>query len=109
MTAGTSRAGGKTGGKGGAGKGKTAVDPVKLIKCRAMQEPFEALRELARRVGSVVEEARLPIDVAAYVDKLSTDLVDVVVEWCGGAKFADVVKICEWYAGSIMRPRSRLA
>lgn len=68
--------GGAKGGAGGkTGKGGKAPDPTAGIRTKAMHEPFEKLRELARRVGTVVEEARLPIDVAAYVDKLGTDLV----------------------------------
>jgi ATP-dependent RNA helicase DOB1 len=75
-----------------------------------MVEPFEKLREHARRVATAVEEAKLSIDVAAYVDNLSISLIDVVVHWCRGAKFADVMEMAGqgMYEGSIIRTLHRL-
>ena len=80
------------------------------IRTLEMREPFERLRETARRVGTVVEEANLPIDLTAYIDQFSPVLVDVVVEWCKGAKFAEVVELSETitYEGSIIRALHRL-
>ena len=114
-----SAAGGRGGGSGGGGRGGrggrgggggSAPDPASLIQCREMVEPFEKLREHARRVATAVEEAKLSIDVAAYVDNLSVSLIDVVVHWCRGAKFADVMEMAGqgMYEGSIIRTLHRL-
>jgi ATP-dependent RNA helicase DOB1 len=79
------------------------------IKTVAMREPVQRLRDLARRIAGVVEEAKLPIEVEEYVERCSKpDLVDVVHEWCGGAKFVEVCKMCDWYEGSIVRTMHRL-
>lgn len=49
-----------------------------------------------RLIWQVVEDARLPIEVEEYVNKCSPELIDVVVEWCNGAKFVDIVKMTDW-------------
>ena len=110
--------GGKGGGKGGGGKGGggkgggggAAPEPAMMIRTVAMREPFEKLREHARRVATTVEEAKLAIDVAAYVDNLSVSLVDVVVEWCAGKKFVEVMQLAgdKMYEGSVIRTLHRL-
>jgi len=105
----TETGGAKGGGGGGkGGKGKEEPDPVSLIKTKTMVPPFEKLREHARHVATTVEECRLPIDVKEYVDGFGTDLVDVVIKWCEGAKFIEVVDMCSWFEGSIIRTFHRL-
>ena len=44
----------------------------------------------------------------AYVEQFGPSLVDVVMAWCGGAKFVDVVELSDWYEGSIIRTFHRL-
>ena len=81
------------------------------IKTVAMREPVQRLRDLARRIAGVVEEAKLPIEAEEYVERCSKpDLVDAVHEWCGGAKFIEVCKMCpdSWFEGSIVRTMHRL-
>ena len=104
------KGGAKGGTKGGAAGAGAKADPAVLIQTVAMREPFERLREHARRVATTVEEAKLAIDVDAYVDNLSVVLIDVVVQWCQGAKFTDVMKIAGdgMYEGSIIRTMHRL-
>ena len=108
-----SSGGGGKGGKGGGGKGgggkDGAADAAAQIRTKTMVEPFEKLREHARRVGTAVEEAKLPIDVAGFVDKFGPGLVDVVVKWCEGARFAEIMEMSDGlYEGSIIRTMHRL-
>lgn len=49
-----------------------------------------------QRCSQVVQDARLPIEVEDYVNKCSAGLVDVVIQWCSGAKFADIAKMTDW-------------
>ena len=78
------------------------------IKTVAMRESVQRMRDLARRIASVVEEAKLPVEVEEYVERFRPDLVDLVHAWCGGAKFVEVCKMCDWYEGSIVRTMHRL-
>ncbi|KOO29466.1 putative mtr4-involved in nucleocytoplasmic transport of mRNA [Chrysochromulina tobinii] len=73
-------------------------------------EPGALAALLSVLVAEAVEEAKLSIDVAAYVDNLSVSLIDVVVHWCRGAKFADVMEMAGqgMYEGSIIRTLHRL-
>ena len=102
---GDGKAGSSSGGGGGGGSKSDAVD---MIKTAHMREPFQRLREHARRVATTIEEARLEIDTNEFVEGFSTALVDVVVQWCEGAKFCDIVKLCDWFEGSIIRTFHRL-
>ena len=74
-----------------------------------MVEPFERLREHARRVATTVEECHLPIDVKEYVEGFSTDLIDLVIAWCEGAKFSEVMlEAKSMFEGSVIRTFHRL-
>ena len=73
-----------------------------------MVEPFEKMREHARRVATTIEECHLTIDVKEYVDGFGVELIDVVIAWCEGAKFSEVVELCSWFEGSIIRTFHRL-
>lgn len=96
------------GGSGGKGKDGKKEDPVAMIRTREMREPVERMRELAKRVATVVLEAKLPVDVDEYIARFATGLVDLVFDWCGGAKFADLCKMTDAYEGSIIRAMHRL-
>eukprot|EP00316_Scyphosphaera_apsteinii_P000204 CAMPEP_0119305162 /NCGR_PEP_ID=MMETSP1333-20130426/6223_1 /TAXON_ID=418940 /ORGANISM="Scyphosphaera apsteinii, Strain RCC1455" /LENGTH=1076 /DNA_ID=CAMNT_0007308185 /DNA_START=71 /DNA_END=3301 /DNA_ORIENTATION=+ len=101
-----SNKGGKSGGKGG--KGTAAPNPLTLIASQSMRTPYEQLRELASRVATVVQEAKLPVNVEEYANRFSPALVDLVLEWCGGAKFADLCGMTDAYEGTIIRTMHRL-
>lgn len=92
----------------GSKKGSSSGETSAQIKTVAMREPFDQLRDLSRRIATVVEEARLPIEVEDYVNKCSHALVDIVIEWCNGAKFVDIARMTDWYEGSIIRTLHRL-
>ena len=102
--------GGSPGGDNG-GKGGKEPDAASLIKSKHMVEPFEKLREHARRIATTIEECHLTIDTKAYVDGFSTALIDVVCAWCDGAKFVEVMQLLDgttWMEGSIIRTFHRL-
>lgn len=103
--------GASKGGQGGKGGGKSGAPPdaASLIKTKTMLAPFERLREHARRVASTMEECRVEVDPKEFVEKeVSPDLLDAVVEWCDGAKFADIAQSHEFYEGTIIRAFHRL-
>ncbi|KAL3905753.1 MAG: hypothetical protein SGPRY_010805, partial [Prymnesium sp.] len=43
----------------------------------------------------VVDEARLPVEIEDYVNKSSPELIDIVIEWCKGAKFSDIKQMTD--------------
>jgi len=73
-----------------------------------LQPPFERMQEIARRVGTVMKDCKLPIDVDEYVGKLKPQIVDIVLTWLGGDKFVDIMAACDLYEGSIVRVIRRL-
>ncbi|GAB4818279.1 hypothetical protein N2152v2_005325 [Parachlorella kessleri] len=73
-----------------------------------MEAPYAALRETARRVGKVMADCGLPLDVEEYVDSFRPSLMDPVAAWCAGAKFADVLKASGVFEGSLVRAIRRL-
>ena len=73
-----------------------------------MRQPVEKLREMARRIATVVLEAKLPVDVDEYIARFATGLVDIVYDWCKGAKFAELCRMTDAYEGSIIRALHRL-
>jgi len=92
------------GGKEGSSSGETSAQ----IKTLAMRQPYDQLKALARHIAEVVRDSRLPIEVEEYVNKCSHALVDIVIEWCDGCKFVDIMKMTEEYEGSIIRTLHRL-
>lgn len=73
-----------------------------------MRAPVEALQALAKRVGGVKLECKMPIDVDEYVKGFSVQLVDLVFEWCKGKRFVDLMMMTKQYEGSIIRMLHRL-
>jgi ATP-dependent RNA helicase DOB1 len=51
------------------------------------------MQELARRIAKVCKEAKLPIDEDVYIQSFKVELMDTVVQWCQGARFADIHKV----------------
>lgn len=39
------------------------------------------------------KECKLPLDEEEYVQSFKVELMDVVLQWCRGAKFADICKV----------------
>jgi ATP-dependent RNA helicase DOB1 len=93
---------------GGKTKDGKKEDPLALIREHTMRHPVEALRDMAKRIATVVLEAKLPVDVDEYIARFATGLVDIVYDWCRGAKFADICRLTDAYEGSIIRALHRL-
>lgn len=73
-----------------------------------LEAPVRQLRETARRVAKVMQDAKISIDVDEYADSFNTSLVDVVIAWCQGAKFSQICKMTDAFEGTIIRCLRRL-
>lgn len=74
----------------------------------SLEAPVRQLRETARRIAKVMQDAKITIDVDEYADAFNTSLVDVVVAWCEGAKFSQICKMTDSFEGTIIRCLRRL-
>jgi len=70
--------------------------------------PLRILQEASRRIATVCQDCKLPVDVEEYVQSFKPDLMDVVFAWCKGAKFSDICKMTDIFEGSIIRAMRRL-
>ncbi|KAF8603077.1 ATP-dependent RNA helicase [Ceratobasidium sp. AG-I] len=70
--------------------------------------PLRVLQEIARRIAKVSKESKLPLDEEEYVQSFKVELMDVVLQWCRGAKFADICKMTDQFEGSLIRVFRRL-
>jgi ATP-dependent RNA helicase DOB1 len=61
--------------------------------------PLRQVQETARRVAQCIQDSKLPLDVDEYVDKFKPHMIDIVLEWCRGAKFADICKMTDIFEG----------
>jgi ATP-dependent RNA helicase DOB1 len=52
------------------------------------------MQETARRIAKVSQESRLPVNEDEYVAGFKVELMDAVMQWCRGAKFAEICKVC---------------
>lgn len=74
----------------------------------SLEAPVRQLRETARRISKVMQDAKITIDVDEYADSFNTSLVDVVIAWCEGAKFSQICKMTDSFEGTIIRCLRRL-
>jgi hypothetical protein len=76
--------------------------------------PLRVMQENARRIAKVCRESKLPVVEEEYVQQFKVELMDAVMQWCRGAKFADVCKMTDVYVFFFLFPplpsflRSRL-
>ncbi|KAG9084197.1 ATP-dependent RNA helicase mtr4, partial [Ceratobasidium sp. 392] len=70
--------------------------------------PLRVLQEIARRIAKVSKESKLPLDEEEYVQSFKVELMDAVLQWCRGAKFADICKMTDQFEGSLIRVFRRL-
>ncbi|KAI8854668.1 NUC185 domain-containing protein [Chytridium lagenaria] len=68
-----------------------------------LAKPFKKLKEAAQRIAKVSVECKLPLDELEYVESFRPELMEVVFEWCKGAKFAAICKLTDMFEGSIIR------
>eukprot|EP00043_Microstomoeca_roanoka_P008183 m.78984 g.78984 ORF g.78984 m.78984 type:complete len:1029 (+) comp14138_c0_seq1:177-3263(+) len=69
---------------------------------------FKQMQDLARRIARVSIESRITLDEEEYVQQFSPDMMDIVFQWCQGARFSDICKLTTMYEGSIIRCMRRL-
>ncbi len=48
---------------------------------------------MARRIAKVTQESKLPIVEEEYVMSFKVELMDVVMRWCRGAPFGEIIKV----------------
>ena len=65
-------------------------DTAKAALREELAGPHRRLQDAARRVGSVLQESKLDIDVEEYVRSFRSDMMEVVFAWVNGAKFVDI-------------------
>lgn len=51
------------------------------------------MQEIARRIAKVSKDSKLEIVEEDYVTQFRVEMMDAVIEWCRGAKFADICKV----------------
>jgi ATP-dependent RNA helicase DOB1 len=56
--------------------------------------PLRVMQETARRIAKVSKESKLPIVEDEYVSSFKVELMDAVMQWCRGASFAEICKVC---------------
>ena len=78
-----------------------------LLSCFAFQEksetqvrlkedlaaPLRELQECARRIAQVSNESGITIVEDEYVQGFKVEMMDAVLQWCKGAKFAEICKV----------------
>merc|ERR1712151_46849 len=63
---------------------------------------------IARSVGEVMLENKIPLDIEEYIGKVKPQLMDVVLSWLEGKRFSDIMNQCNLYEGSVVRVIRRL-
>jgi len=60
-----------------------------------LNAPLRRMQEFARNIAKVSKEAKLDLEKSEqeYVDSFKTGLMDVVYQWCKGAKFSEICKV----------------
>ncbi|EJT99659.1 antiviral helicase [Dacryopinax primogenitus] len=65
--------------------------------------PLRQLQELARRIAKVAQESKLPVVEEEYVMSFRVELMDVVIRWCRGASFGEIIKLTDQFEGNLIR------
>jgi ATP-dependent RNA helicase DOB1 len=55
--------------------------------------PLRVLQETARRIAKVSNESGIALVEDEYVQSFKVEMMDAVLQWCKGAKFADICKV----------------
>ena len=59
------------------------------------------MKETARRVGTVLKEAKVDIDVQEYIDKIQPGIAEVVYQWAQGKPFREVCDVTKEFEGCV--------
>ncbi|KZO90651.1 antiviral helicase [Calocera viscosa TUFC12733] len=70
--------------------------------------PLRQLQEMARRIAKVTQESKLPIVEEEYVMSFKVEIMDVVMRWCRGAPFGEIIKLTDQFEGNLIRVFRRL-
>ncbi|ORY25352.1 rRNA-processing arch domain-domain-containing protein [Naematelia encephala] len=70
--------------------------------------PLRVLQETARRIAKVSNESGIAIIEDEYVQTFKVEMMEAVLAWCKGAKFAEICKLTDVFEGSIIRCFRRL-
>jgi ATP-dependent RNA helicase DOB1 len=71
-------------------------------------EVFSRLKDVARKVGKQMMECRMSVDVEEYVEGFRSELMEIMLAWCKGNKFAEIMKMTDLFEGSIVRAIRRV-
>jgi ATP-dependent RNA helicase DOB1 len=55
--------------------------------------PLRIMQENARRIAKVSNESKIALVEDEYVQSFKVEMMDAVLQWCKGAKFADICKV----------------
>jgi ATP-dependent RNA helicase DOB1 len=57
--------------------------------------PLRVLQEAARRIAKVSNESKVAVVEDEYVQSFRVEMIPVVLEWCKGASFGEITKVCK--------------
>ena len=72
------------------------ANPQSEAKVRLKEDlaaPLRVLQETARRIAKVSTESGIALVEEEYVQSFKVEMMDAVLQWCKGAKFADICKV----------------
>ena len=67
-----------------------------------MSGPLRQMQDMAKRIATVSKEAKIELDEEQYIGKFKPFMMDVVYEWCKGAKFSQLCKMTELFEGQLV-------
>ncbi|ORX33502.1 putative ATP-dependent RNA helicase [Kockovaella imperatae] len=70
--------------------------------------PLRTLQETTRRIAKISNESGIALVEDEYVQSFKVEMMDAVLQWCKGAKFAEICKLTDVFEGSIIRCFRRL-
>jgi ATP-dependent RNA helicase DOB1 len=77
--------------------------PIRLKE--ELAQPLRVLQETARRIAKVSTESGIALVEEEYVQTFKVEMMDVVMQWCKGVKFADICKVSHTCCSLISWPR----
>ncbi|KAL4402485.1 ATP-dependent RNA helicase Mtr4 [Malassezia pachydermatis] len=86
--------------------GERSEHPVRLKE--ELAGPLRVLQDTARHIAKVSSDAMLTVSEQEYVQSFKVELMEAVLQWCGGARFADICRMTDVFEGSIIRAFRRL-
>ncbi|EDR29400.1 helicase, putative [Entamoeba dispar SAW760] len=84
-------------------KPKESIQPPKDL-----EESFALIITNARRIGNIMADCRLNINVDKYIEQFRPTMLPIVESWCDGMTFAQLIHGSELFEGSIIRGMRRL-